>query len=150
MEMDDLDRKIIRYVCNGTYSYKELAKLCNSSRNTIYRRIAKLEKMDVITRRIMAFPHYDKLNLAAVNFGANVSPGDLDKVVNLLKKQPQVKFLWKTYGTHDLIIVIVCDKGEVGKSIHNLKSALDKLNVSAIQMDSSTSYTWEKIDLSPY
>jgi len=149
-EVDDLDRKIVRNICNGVYSYEELGKLCNASRNTIYRRIDKLEKMGIIDRRIMAFPDFEKLELSAVIFGMNISPSDIDKTINFLKRQHQVKFLWKTYGTHDIVFAIICDKGDVGTCIYNLKAALQKLDVAAIRLDSSTSVSWEKVDLSPY
>jgi len=150
MEVDDLDRKIVNFVCNGVYSYDELASLCNASRNTIYRRIDKLEKLGIIKRRIMAFPNFEKLNFSAVIFGVNVNPKDLDRTVDFLKRQPQVKFLWKTYGTHDLVFAIICDKGDVGTCIYNLRKALEKMEVTTVQLDSSTSISWEKIDLSPY
>ena len=149
-DVDDLDRKIVRHICNGVYSYEELGKLCGASRNTIYRRIDKLEKLGIIDRRIMAFPNFGKLNLSAVIFGMNVSPKDIDKAINFLKRQHQVKFLWKTYGTHDIVFAIVCDKGDVGTCIYNLKSALQKLDIATAKLDSSTSVSWEKIDLSPY
>ena len=148
--IDDLDRKIVRYICNGVYSYNELAELCNAGRNTVYRRIDKLEKMGIITKRIMAFPNFEKLNLSAVIIGMDVKPGDLDKTANFLKRQHQVKFLWKTYGTHDLVYTIICDKGDVGTCIYNLKKALEKLNITPLRFDASTSVSWEKIDLSPY
>ncbi|MFX1351902.1 MAG: Lrp/AsnC family transcriptional regulator, partial [Promethearchaeota archaeon] len=87
---DDIDQKIVKYVCSGIYSYEELAKLCDVSRNTIYRRIANLEKNGTIERRIMAYPNFEKLNLSAVIFGMNVSPKDLDKTVDFLKSQTRV------------------------------------------------------------
>ena len=149
-EVDDLDRKIVRHICNGVYSYEALGKLCGASRNTIYRRIDRLEKMGVIDRRIMAFPNFEKLKLSAVIFGMNVSPRDVDKTINFLKKQHQVKFLWKTYGTHDIVFAIICDKGDVGTCVYGLKKALQKLDLAAVRLDSSTSVSWEKMNLSPY
>jgi len=148
--VDDLDRKIIRYICNGVYSYDELGKLVNAGRNTVYRRIDKLEKMGVISRRIMAFPNFEKLSLSAVIMGMDINPVDLDRAAEFLQKQPQVKFLWKTYGTHDLVFAIICDKADVGTCIYNLRKALEKLNIQATKLDASTSVSWEKIDLSPY
>jgi len=148
--IDDLDRKIVRYISNGVYSYDELGKLCNAGRNTVYRRIDKLEKMGIITRKIMAFPNFEKLDLSAVIIAMDVSPADLDRTVDFLKKQHQVKFLWKTYGAHDLVFAIICDKGDVGTCIYNLRRALEKLNVQPTKFDASTSISWEKIDLSPY
>ncbi|MFX0097590.1 MAG: Lrp/AsnC family transcriptional regulator [Candidatus Hodarchaeota archaeon] len=147
---DDLDRKIVKHICSGIYSYEELANLCDVSRNTIYRRIANLEKEGVIERRIMAYPDFERLNLSAVIFGMNVSPRDLDKTVDFLKGQIKVKLVWKTYGAHDIICVIICDKREVGECIQNMKKALEELDITVLQMDSSTSISWERTDLSPY
>jgi len=148
--IDDLDRKIVRYVSNGVYSYNELAKLCGAGRNTLYRRIDKLEKMGVIARRIMAFPNFEKLNLSAVIVGMSIESADLDRTADFLKRQHQVKFLWKTYGAHDLVFVIICDKGDVGTCIYNLRKALEKLSVKPLGFDVSPSFSWEKTDLSPY
>jgi len=148
--IDDLDRKIVRHLSNGVYSYNELANLCDAGRNTVYRRIDKLEKMGIITRKIMAFPNFEKLNLSAVIVGMDVNPADLDRTADFLKRQHQVKFLWKTYGTHDLVFTIICDKGDVGTCIYNLRKALEKLDVQTTKFDASTSIMWEKIDLSPY
>jgi len=148
--IDDLDRKIVKHICNGIYSYDELGKICNVGRNTVYRRIDKLEKMGIITKRIIAVPNFEKLNLSAVIIGMDVNPGDLDRTADFLKRQHQVKFLWKTYGTHDLVFTIICDKGDVGTCIYNLKKALEKLGIQTTRFDASTSISWEKIDLSPY
>jgi len=148
--VDDLDRKIVRHICNGIYSYDELGKLCDVGRNTVYRRIDKLEKMGIIMRRIIAVPNFEKLNLSAVIIGMDVSTGNLDKTSDFLKRQHQVKFLWKTFGTHDLVFAIICDKGDVGTCIYNLKKALEKLQIQPTRFDASTSISWEKIDLSPY
>jgi len=45
IELDELDFKLLKYICTGFYSYDELAKLCGVGRNTVYRRINRLEKM---------------------------------------------------------------------------------------------------------
>ena len=148
--MDDLDRKIVRYICGGIYSYGELAKLCNAGRNTVYRRIDKLEKMRIITKRISAFPNFEKLNLSAVIIGINVGTEDVEKTITFLKEQHQVKFLWKTYGTHDIIFTVVCDKADVGTCIYNLRNALHELEIKVDSFDTSASVTWEKIDVTPY
>lgn len=148
--MDDLDRKIIRHICSGVHSYDRLAKLCNAGRNTVYRRIDKLEKMGMITRRISAFPNFETLNLSAVIVGMNVNAEDMERAVSFLKGMHQVKFLWKTYGTHDIVCAIICDKGDVGTCIYNLREALEKLDIKVMDFDTSTSISWEKIDVTPY
>jgi DNA-binding Lrp family transcriptional regulator len=149
-ELDKLDRKILQYVCGGIYSYEELGKLCNAGRNTIYRRIDRLEKLDIITRKIVAYPNYEKLNLSAVVIGLNVNTVDLDRAIDFLKKQNHIKFLWKTYGTHDIILMLVCNKGEVGKCIYELKKSLENSGIHLNRIDSSTSISWDKIDLNPF
>ncbi|MCS7120412.1 MAG: winged helix-turn-helix transcriptional regulator [Nitrososphaerota archaeon] len=148
--LDDLDHKIIRQITSGVHSYDELARSCNVGRNTIYRRIERLEKQGLITKRITAFPNFEKLGLSAVILGINVNTEDLDKMISFLKRQSQVKFLWKTYGTHDIIVAIICDKGDVGECIYNLRNALEKMGIRVQGLDVSTSISWEKIDLTPY
>ena len=149
-EIDELDQKIIKYLCSGIYSYEKLGELCNAGRNTVYRRIDKLEKKGIITRRIAALPNFKALELSSVIIGMNVNLGDLDKASTFLKKIPQIKFVWKTYGTHDLVFVLICDKGDVGTCIYNLKKALEDASIQPLRIDVSTSISWEKMDLSPY
>jgi len=141
--------KILRYLCRGIYSYNELAKLCGVGRNTIYRRIDKLEKTGIIRRRITAIPNFEKLNFSAVIIGLNLSPKDMDKTISFLNAQHQVKFLWRTYGEHDIILTILCDKDDVGKCIYNLREALEKLNIQLKKFDISVSVIWEKMRLVP-
>jgi len=148
--IDDLDRKIVRYICSGIYSYDELAKLCNAGRNTVYRRVDRLEKMRILTKKISAFPNFEKLNLSAVIIGMNVNTEDVEKTIAFLKSQHQVKFLWKTYGTHDIVSAIICDKGDIGTCIYNLRNALEKLKINVTGFDTSASVSWEKIDVTPY
>jgi DNA-binding Lrp family transcriptional regulator len=147
--LDELDRKILKHICSGVYSYSQLEKLCDAGRNTVYRRIDRLEKKGIISRKILAFPDYTKLNLSAVVIGLNVKNEDLDKTSEFLKDLNHVKFLWKTYGTHDILLILVCDRGEVGDTIYELKQALVKIGIQPLRFDASTSITWEKIDLSP-
>ena len=147
--IDQLDQKIVSHMCNGVYSYNELAKLCNAGRNTIYRRIEKLERQGIIRKRIMAIPNFDKLGLSAIIVGANVSIEETEKTIAFLKNQPHVKFLWKTYGTHDIVFTMLCNKNDIGKCIYNLRTELAKLKINITKFDTSGSVSWEKIDLNP-
>ena len=149
-ELDSLDRKILQQICGGVYSYDEIAKSCNAGRNTIYRRIEKLEETGVITKRIGAFPNFEKLNLSAVIVGMNVRTVDIDSASNFLKAQNHVKFLWKTYGTHDLLFVMICDKSNVGESLYELKKELEESGIHPKRLDASTSISWDKTDLAPF
>jgi len=148
--IDDLDLRILRCLGEGIYSYNEIAKACGVSRNTVYRRISRLEETGVIRKKLAAVINYKKLNYSVVIIGIKLaSIESLDKAVSFLKVQHNVKFIWKTYGDHDLIVVIFCDKETVGECIHNFKKALEKLGVSSSKYDISVSISWEKMDLSP-
>jgi DNA-binding Lrp family transcriptional regulator len=46
--MDELDKAIIQCLSMGARSYQEMAENCNVTRNTVYRRIADLEKKGII------------------------------------------------------------------------------------------------------
>lgn len=148
--LDDLDRKIVYYLSQGVHSYNDLSKLSNVGRNTIYRRIDKLEEIGIISRRIMAIPNFEKLNLSAIIVGINIKSQTFEKAIAFLKKQDYIKFLWRTYGTHDVVFMMLCDKGNEGRCIYHLKSALENLNIDVINFDTSTSFSWEKIELSPF
>jgi DNA-binding Lrp family transcriptional regulator len=114
----------------GLYSYDDLAKRCGVGRNTVYRRIAKLEEKVVIKRKIRTLPHFSKIGFSAVFIGMNLNPKDIDKAISFLKVQHVVKFLWRTYGHHDIIVTILCDKDDVGTCIYNLAKALEENNIS--------------------
>jgi len=147
--VQDIDSKILKYICRGVYSYGELGELCGVARSTIYRRIDKLEKDGLIKRRIMALPNFEKLGLSAVIIGMDAHLTELDKIVHFLKSQNQIKLLWKTYGTHDIVFTILCNKNDVGKSIQELKKALAKLDIMPQKIDVSVSLSWEKMHLTP-
>jgi DNA-binding Lrp family transcriptional regulator len=147
--LDELDMKVLKYMCEGLYSYDDLAKRCGVGRNTVYRRISKLEGLGVIKRRIMALPDFSKIGFSAVVVGLNLNPKDLDKAISFLRVQHQVKFLWRTYGHHDIVLTILCDKDDVGICIYNIRKALDELNVSLNKFDASISVVWEKMHIVP-
>jgi DNA-binding Lrp family transcriptional regulator len=146
--LDALDKGIIQNMSRGVYSYDELAEKLQVTRSTIYRRISKLEKTHVISKRIMAVPDYTKLDLSAILIGIDIAHEDTAEAVDLLVKQDDVKLVWKTYGKHNLIIAIVCEKGCEGKAIFDLRERLAKLKITGF--DYSIGFSWEKVDFSPY
>ena len=150
MTIDDTDKRIVKYISTGIQSYNDLSKLCNIGRNTVYRRIEKLEKAGILDKLVMAIPDFEKLDLSAIIIGINVKAQEVDRTAEYLKMQPQVKFIWKTYGTHDLVFTMICNKGEEGGCIHSMKSALESLDIGISGFDSSTSFSWSKIDFCPY
>jgi DNA-binding Lrp family transcriptional regulator len=142
--IDDLDRKIVQYLCHGIYSYQDLAKKCGVTRNTVYRRIAFLEKNGFIERTTRAVLNYDKLGVTAIAFGAGVNQPDFDAVTGLLKAHNNVKLLLRTFGRHNVVFVAFCNKGDEGNTINSIKEMLEGFNVSDI--DVSVGFAWEKTD----
>jgi DNA-binding Lrp family transcriptional regulator len=149
-ETDELDRKIILQFSRGIYSYSELAEKCGVGRNTVYRRVGRLEAENIIDKKIRALPNFTKLNLSAICVMMDVAQSEVEKVISFLRRQSQVKFLWRTFGTYNITSVIICDKGEEGRCISNLREVLEKMNIALNKFEAAISYTWEKIDFSPY
>ena len=150
VELDETDKKIIQHVCEGTYSHSELAKLAGVSRNTVYRRLDKLEEEGVLKKRVMAIPNFEKIGFSSIIIGINVGIGDLEKTIRFLKKLGQVKFLWKTYGEYELVAVLMCDERNVGTCINNLKESLQDLNVEISEFVAAPSISWEKVEFAPF
>jgi len=132
----------------GISSYEELARNCNVTRSTIYRRIANLEKASIITRLLHVGVDFEKLNLIAVQIGINVSHMDEERTIETLKKFTETKIIWRTYGLCNLVVVLFCSKGDEGKTISRMREVLEKLNV--VSFDFCVGFSWEKLDLTPF
>jgi len=104
MALDDIDRKTIQYLSSGTSSYQELAQTCNVTRNTIYLRIAALEKEGIIKNTLRRIVNLEQMDLAAIIFGVKIHEINLDKAINFLTTNGQVRFLWRTFGDNNLNI----------------------------------------------
>ena len=146
--LDELDKRIIQSMSRGMYSYDELAEKLQVTRSTIYRRISRLEEMHIISRQIMGVPDYSQLGLSAIVIGLNIAHEDAAAAADLLVRQDNVKLVWTTYGKHDLIVILVCEKGCEGQAIFDFRKKLAKLRVAVF--DISIGFNWNKIDLSPY
>jgi DNA-binding Lrp family transcriptional regulator len=147
-ELDDLDRKILLHLSKGVNSYSELAEKCGVARNTIYRRISRLEEGKIIDRKIRAIPNFMILNLSAICVMMDIAQSEVNKVINFLKRLSQVKFLWRTFGAYNITAVIICNKGEEGKCISNLREVLEKMRITPNKFETSISFSWEKIEFS--
>jgi len=150
MELDALDKKIILNLCNGVFSYAELAEKCEAGRNTIYRRVRRLEAEKMIDRRMRAVPNFTELNISAICVMMDIAQSDIDQLVTFLKRQAQVKFLWRTFGSYNITTVIICNKGEEGRCISNLREVIEKMRIDLNKFEASVSFTWEKIDFCPF
>ena len=148
--IDDLDKKIITQLSEGVSSYAELADKCGVGRNTIYRRINRLESQNIVDKIVRVIPNFTMLNLSAICVMMDIAQSQVSKVIEFLKKQSQVKFLWQTFGSYNVTTVIICNKGDEGNCISNLREVLEKMRVTPNKFETSISFTWEKIDISPY
>jgi DNA-binding Lrp family transcriptional regulator len=146
--LDELDKKILHEICTGINSYDDLAQTLNVTRGTIYRRIEKLEKNNVIEKKIMAIPNYKILNLSAICIGMEVAYDDTEKVSEAICKLPNVKLLWKSYGVHNVIAILACEKGNEGETITSLRQLLSKFRTSEYHI--SIGFEWDMVNISPY
>ena len=146
--LDELDKRLLHEICSGIASYDDLAKTLKVTRGTVYRRIEKLEKMHVIRKRIMAIPEFDNLNLSSIIVGFHADYNDMDEVVGAIKTISSLKLLWRTYGSHQLVAVLSCEKGKEGEMITELHKSLSALKTA--QHDVSIGFKWEKVEISPY
>ena len=144
MVLDNLDREIIQYLSSGTNSYQELARICNVTRNTVYRRIAALEKEGIIKSTLRCVVNLDKINITSISIGVRIQQANEDKAINLLTTNKNVRFLWRTYGDHNITLVAFCSKGEEGETIQDIRA----LNAEHVCV--SVGFVWEKMCYSPF
>lgn len=151
MEIDNLDKKILQNLTAGVSSYQQLAKMCNITRNTLYRRIASLENRGIIKEPIGCIVNPDRLGIMPVIVGIvgiRASEADQEKILSSLSRIDEVRFLWQTYGDQDLVLVSFCQRGKEGEAIKKIRTVLDGLKFSQICV--SIGFAWYKIDLSPF
>ncbi len=147
-KVDDLDKKIIQQLSVGTSSYEELSHLCNVTRNTVYRRIASLENKGIIKNTLHCIVNLEQMDITTVNIGVQIPQISVDRAINLLSINKNVKFLWRSYGDHNLVLVAFCDKGREGIVIQEIKSMLEELNATHFSV--SVGFVWEKMNYSPF
>jgi DNA-binding Lrp family transcriptional regulator len=133
---DDKRHKILRET--GT-------KKCDVTRSTVYRRVTNLEKEKIITRQIRVALDFEKIGLVAINFGLNLEPKDEENAVATLKKMANVKMIWRSYGSHNIVLLVFCQKGEEGKTIDKMRRIFEELAVTSF--DTCVGYSGEKTDM---
>ena len=148
MALDDLDKKILQHLSTGISSYEELARACDVTRNTVYRRIASLENKGIIKNTVRCIVNFDQLDITPVIIEAVVPVAEQDRVFNLLTENANVRFLWRTFGDHNVALVAFCPRGDEGALIQEIKAILESLNVTNLTV--STGFVWEKMELSPF
>lgn len=149
-DLDELDKKIIQHVTEGTYSHSKLAELTGASKSTIYRRLKELEEEGVLEKRIMAIPNFEEIGFSSIILGIKVGIGNLNKIINFLEQVDQVKFLWRTYGEYEAVAVLMCDEQNVGVCINNLKEAIENMDIEVENFVVAPSVSCEKMELAPF
>ncbi len=146
--MDLLDKRILQHLSAGISSYEELARECNVTRNTVYRRMAALEKKGVTKKTTRTAIDYNKLDITAIAIALNLPQQNQQKLLASLQEYGRVKLLLKAFGAHNVIAVAFCSKGQEGETINCLRSIAE--NCNAISLDISVGFGWDKIDFTPY
>lgn len=102
--MDDLDIKLIQQLQeDATLSSDELGKLLFASPGTVRRRILQLKMMDAI--RIIAVVDPEKVGeTLTVMIALDANKHYLDAVAEELSGHPQVKWVMKTEGRHNVVL----------------------------------------------
>lgn len=148
MAFDNLDKKIIQCLSAGTCSYEELARQCNVTRNTVYRRIALLEEKGIIKNTLRCIINLEQMDITVVNLGVKIPLISQDRAVALLSINKHVRFLWRSYGDHNLTLIAFCSKGKEGEVINELRSVLE--NFGGEDFTISVGYVWEKMNIAPF
>jgi DNA-binding Lrp family transcriptional regulator len=148
LALDDLDKKILQHLSRGISSYEDLARTCNVTRNTIYRRIAALEDQGIIKNTIRCTVNLEQLEITPVWIGVRLAEADLDKASILLAAHRNVRLLLRSYGDYNLNLLAYCEKGKEGKVIHTIRAILERFN--GVQTSVSVGFVWEKADLETF
>lgn len=146
--VDELDRRILQRMSSGINSYDDLSHECNVTRSTIYRRVALLEKRGLIRRITRTSVDYGRLNIVTLCFACRVNQAALKKTFAVLKDHERVKLLWRTYGYHNMVFIVFCEKGDEGVIIDEINSILEKFGAADINV--SVGFKWEKMDFTPF
>jgi DNA-binding Lrp family transcriptional regulator len=148
MVTDDLDKRLLQHLSSGISSYEDLARDCDVTRNTVYRRIAILEKKRIIKRIVRSVLDYEQLDIAMLSIGATVAEAEQEEVAALLRNNKYVKFLWRTFGHNNIVLLVFCSKGSEGEAIHSLTGILEGFGATKVNV--SVAFKLDKMDLSPF
>ncbi len=148
MTVDDLEKRILHEICSGIYSYDDLAKKLGVTRSTIYRRIENLEKEKLITKKIMAVPNFENLNLTAILVAVTAAYDEVSQCIQHLKELPNTNLLYRCYGAHQAYAHLICQKGDEAQVIEKIQIALK--DQKTVVYTISVGFRLEKIDFAPF
>jgi DNA-binding Lrp family transcriptional regulator len=143
--LNDLDRKLIKYLSGGINSYEDLAHQCEVTRNTVYRHIAALERQGIIRNTTRCILNFEQLDISAICIAAKISPNNLNTACQELSAHKSVRLLLRSFGNHNVNLVAFCKKGKEGEFIQSITKVFESFNVT--DLDISVGFTWVKSDL---
>jgi Lrp/AsnC family transcriptional regulator for asnA, asnC and gidA len=106
--MDDLDRFILQTLqTDGRTPFTQIAKLAGVSETTVRSRYRNLVVQGVMHTVSIVDPFaLDFLAPAILNI--TVEPGQVDRVAQVIADIPEVSYLIRTLGQHDLLVEVYC------------------------------------------
>jgi hypothetical protein len=72
------------------------------------------------------------MNITPVTIGVRIQQTNIDKAINVLRINSNIRFLWRTYGEHNLTLVAFCPKSKEGNTIQDIRAVLEELNAKHI------------------
>jgi len=126
MSLDILDLKIIKCLTDDARcTYKSMADEAGVSEATIKNRIDRLMDEGII-KKFTVIMDYHKLGRAIKAFiGLKVQPAKLQKIVEVIQKNPDVHVLYRTSGDVDLLIEVIFEQMEDLNEFLEKELALD-------------------------
>ncbi|MCO6041473.1 Lrp/AsnC family transcriptional regulator [Thermococcus alcaliphilus] len=129
-KIDKFDLQIMKILAkNSRINYRQLAELLNTTRQRVSRRLEKLEREGII-KKYTIIPDFDRLGYTYVAIGLSLKPGaPVDKIIETLKEDEEIKVIQRAIGYHQLIVHIVAPKNmkEIERKIHELSKKVEGL-----------------------
>ena len=105
--LDQLDRELIKELQNeGRKSYRDIGRMMGVSEGTIRKRVKRLQEQGVMKIRAVLNPRKFGYNVESI-IAFQVRMADLDDVVDLLIKKPNIRYLAYVAGRYDMIASII-------------------------------------------
>lgn len=104
--MDEMDLKILKLLReNSRQNLGTIAEVINTSKATVSRRIAKLEREGYISAYTLT-TNSTKLGLMRAMIGIEVSGTSIDAAIQELRSFDGIQYIYKVFGDHSLICEI--------------------------------------------